>query len=226
MAAALFASAAAKAQVVLLDDPLHGFCVSQTACSDNGTNTPITTSQNFGFTVSPGPATGTLFLVVLIPDFDIAPATLSVTGAASATATLVSVSPWTTLDLSAFVGQANASPANPLGAFLPSSEAVTATTFNGFFVLRANLGTETLNGPGGPFSPVFSLGSNLPLGSYIVAFFDEAGSNPISTAASGALFEVGQTSAVPEPATWGMLLLGFIGLGFAFRNRRKISAFA
>jgi len=32
------------------------------------------------------------------------------------------------------------------------------------------------------------------------------------------------TSAVPEPSTWGMLLLGFVGLGFAFRKtRRKIS---
>jgi hypothetical protein len=32
------------------------------------------------------------------------------------------------------------------------------------------------------------------------------------------------TSAVPEPATWGMMLLGFVGLGFAFRqSRRKIS---
>jgi hypothetical protein len=32
------------------------------------------------------------------------------------------------------------------------------------------------------------------------------------------------TPAVPEPATWGMMLLGFIGLGFAFRqSRRKVS---
>jgi hypothetical protein len=32
------------------------------------------------------------------------------------------------------------------------------------------------------------------------------------------------TSAVPEPATWGMMLLGFLGLGFAFRqSRRKVS---
>jgi hypothetical protein len=31
-------------------------------------------------------------------------------------------------------------------------------------------------------------------------------------------------SAVPEPATWGMMLLGFVGLGFAFRqSRRKVS---
>jgi hypothetical protein len=31
-------------------------------------------------------------------------------------------------------------------------------------------------------------------------------------------------SAVPEPSTWAMMLLGFIGLGFAFRqSRRKVS---
>lgn len=35
-----------------------------------------------------------------------------------------------------------------------------------------------------------------------------------------------QTSAVPEPATWGMMLLGFVGLGFAFRNRRRMAYFA
>ena len=32
------------------------------------------------------------------------------------------------------------------------------------------------------------------------------------------------TPSVPEPATWGMMLLGFAGLGFAFRqSRRKVS---
>jgi hypothetical protein len=31
-------------------------------------------------------------------------------------------------------------------------------------------------------------------------------------------------SAVPEPSTWAMMLLGFAGLGFAFRqSRRKMS---
>jgi hypothetical protein len=29
---------------------------------------------------------------------------------------------------------------------------------------------------------------------------------------------------VPEPATWGMMLLGFVGLAAAFRNKRRISA--
>ena len=32
------------------------------------------------------------------------------------------------------------------------------------------------------------------------------------------------TSAVPEPATWAMMLIGFVGLGFVFRqSRRKVS---
>jgi hypothetical protein len=31
-------------------------------------------------------------------------------------------------------------------------------------------------------------------------------------------------SAVPEPSTWAMMLVGFLGLGFAFRqSRRKVS---
>jgi len=30
----------------------------------------------------------------------------------------------------------------------------------------------------------------------------------------------GQVAAVPEPATWGMMLLGFAGIGFAMRRRR------
>ena len=56
------------------------------------------------------------------------------------------------------------------------------------------------------------------------------GLGPFNTAVfsdtSTAAFEFapGVASAVPEPATWGMMLLGFAGLGFAFRqSRRKVS---
>ena len=45
-----------------------------------------------------------------------------------------------------------------------------------------------------------------------------------ATAGNVLVAEVSGTSAVPEPATWAMMLLGFAGLGFAFRqSRRKVS---
>lgn len=37
-------------------------------------------------------------------------------------------------------------------------------------------------------------------------------------------FEVAATAAVPEPATWAMMLVGFGGIGFAMRRRSKSAA--
>jgi hypothetical protein len=37
-------------------------------------------------------------------------------------------------------------------------------------------------------------------------------------------FDFTPASAVPEPSTWAIMLLGFAGLGFTFRqSRRKVS---
>ena len=36
----------------------------------------------------------------------------------------------------------------------------------------------------------------------------------------------GFLSAVPEPSTWAMMLIGFAGLGFAFRGSRRNVSFA
>jgi hypothetical protein len=33
-------------------------------------------------------------------------------------------------------------------------------------------------------------------------------------------------AAVPEPATWGMMILGFVGLAFAFHKRRRVLSVA
>jgi hypothetical protein len=33
-------------------------------------------------------------------------------------------------------------------------------------------------------------------------------------------------SAVPEPSTWAMMLLGFAGLGFAFKQSRRKASMA
>jgi hypothetical protein len=41
------------------------------------------------------------------------------------------------------------------------------------------------------------------------------------------LFSIPPTPAVaPEPSTWAMMLLGFAGLGFAFRQSRRKAPFA
>jgi hypothetical protein len=39
-------------------------------------------------------------------------------------------------------------------------------------------------------------------------------------------FSATSISAVPEPSTWAMLLLGFIGLAFAFRRKRQMIGLA
>jgi hypothetical protein len=52
------------------------------------------------------------------------------------------------------------------------------------------------------------------------------GTDVVGNTTFNASFEVfgDVTTAVPEPATWAMMLLGFAGLGFAFRqSRRKVS---
>jgi hypothetical protein len=47
---------------------------------------------------------------------------------------------------------------------------------------------------------------------------------PNTPGLSGINFYSGTVAAVPEPSTWAMMLLGFLGLGFAFRqSRRKVS---
>lgn len=91
---------------------LHGYCApAATQCVDNGTISPtsINPPSNFGFTTSPGPASGTLFVDVLVPNNeDTSPSTLSfgLTGTLAGTVTLFSTTPWTTGQLDAHWGSA------------------------------------------------------------------------------------------------------------------------
>ena len=46
--------------------------------------------------------------------------------------------------------------------------------------------------------------------------------NDLNVSTGGALTPItGQINAVPEPATWAMMLFGFAGIGFAMRRRRQ-----
>ena len=66
--------------------------------------------------------TGTLILKFLIPNNDAQPGSITVTGTSSGTAT-PHAGTWILGDLEDFLGYANASPANPIGAYLPSTQA-------------------------------------------------------------------------------------------------------
>src|SRR6516165_4532022 len=113
-AGAITLGAPGAVAVTVTTDPLHGYCA--VGCIDNGTNSP--TSQNppanFGFTVSPGPASGSQYMIdILTPNNVAAGPSFTLTGP-SGTATLVPgipPGPWTSGVLDAYLG-ISASPAN------------------------------------------------------------------------------------------------------------------
>jgi hypothetical protein len=79
--------------------------------------------------------------------------------------------------------------------------------------------TDGLNNP----APFVGLLSNSPSITRLVFFADMLFS-PDQTALGTVSLNVRVNPAVPEPSTWAMMLLGFAGLGFAFRqSRRRVS---
>jgi hypothetical protein len=201
---------------------LHGFCDTLAPCTDNGTNTPTSVNPpDFGFSAGGHSATGDLMIDILVPDNVSSPSTTytisgPLVGATTFTASLFSATPWTSGQLDSYLGVA-ASPTNPIGAYLPSTQSFQPSA-TGFFVYAADLGTQTLpkNSDASNFD-LLTLNKGLLQGSYVVAFLDSSN----ATANSGAILETGGMSPVPEPSTWTMLLLGFAGLGFAgYRKAR------
>jgi PEP-CTERM motif len=99
----------------------------------------------------------------------------------------------------------NASPTpNVIQSFYGATLVETANTFN--FIGLAN--TSNIYG-------------------FTNSYFDRIVVTPETTINQGALIDNLQfTTAVPEPATWAMMILGFAGVGFmAYRRKNKASAF-
>jgi hypothetical protein len=199
------ASIAGADTVPLIDDPLHGHCSA--GCIDNGTNTPIIGPTNgFYFQASPGPQTGLMLVDVLVPD-NVSTAGLHIVvaiisgggGVGSTEGHLVSGGDWTSGALGAYFlatggsyATPNISPANPIDAFLPSTQALDPGA-TGFHVYEALLGSDpkTLAQEGSPPVPglIFNIsGSALPLGSYVLANLVQSDGKTIATANSAALF--------------------------------------
>lgn len=201
---------------------LHGYCGGVGQCVDNGTNSPTTINPplNFGFTASPGPATGDLVIDLLAPNNEAHASSYALTGTLAGTATLFSATAWTTGALDAYLG-ISASPNNPIGAYLPSTQALDPGA-TGFFVYQVDLGTATLQGTSNPnVSPLENISPGIPLASYLVAFLKSASGGIGATANSGAIFETsGPPPPVPEPSS--IILLGSVVLGIANVLKRSI----
>lgn len=78
----------------------------------------------------------------------------------------------------------------------------------------------SLNGAGGTNQSGVVPFTTGPLG----LVFSETAFLSATFTGAGTLNTTAQIAAVPEPATWGMMLLGFVGLGFMFHRKRKAAA--
>jgi len=117
----------------------------------------------------------------------------------------------------------------PIGS-IPFQSAFTVNTLTpGWTVLEQTFISSANALFGGSLLDATSFGA---IGTNVLTALGVTGAGPYSITAEYTITALGSgssnatinVSAVPEPATWAMMLLGFVGLGFAFRqSRRKVS---
>jgi hypothetical protein len=124
------------------------------------------------------------------------------------------------------------------GTFTTSDTAMTVAGRTAFQILSitGSVNGVAINAPTGSYGNYFTTGSSFLDGTGTtfalvtggpVTFFNQSsnGIYRVNTFSPGSSNFVNATSsavaAVPEPATWAMMLLGFAGIGFALRRRRS-----